>query len=671
MNYRHFLAIFCTALALAACNSSSSSSNISAPPTALRGDPAALGNSGPAIARSGSWENAVEARPADYDGVYDSGETFLAMSDGVTLSAKVFLPSSDGGESAAAGPFPCLLTQTGYNKNIPAIPASNDFLIQRGYAHVAVDVRGTGNSSGDWEAFSEREQEDYAEVMDWVANQPWCDGNVGTWGASFMGITQLYTGAHQHPAHKAIFAIVPMADAYRDIVMSGGQVNIGFIPLWMGLVTSLGVVPTQDTASQEGFENYLTVAGQHLVSALTNFQVPTIATVVTGQENNYDNAFWRTRSPIEQIEKISMPTFIVGGLNDIFQRGEPLLYEELKDHTTTKLLIGPWQHVGASSGQGLPLNGVPDLNSLALQWFDRWLKGDENGAEELPNVTQYYYGAEQYATASDWPHPQLKPQRWYLQGDASVADGGLSPLAPEDSEISTTLPHFPLNGVCSTSTSQWTAGLLGLNQGCFADNRANEIYEATFTTEPMLADMAVNGPIVANLWVTTTSPDASVVVRITDVAPDGSSRELTNGLLTASMRGVDNRKSRFIGRELLQPWHPYTADSELPVSTDLPMQLNVEVFPSSFVIKEGHSLRVTIGASDFPHGLPPVPNLVSSALGVLTIYSDARLPSHIVLPIVPVPVSPNGNAGGDSGEDSEGEEGGSSLPVPGAESFPF
>ncbi|MGV2481351.1 UNVERIFIED_CONTAM: CocE/NonD family hydrolase, partial [Salmonella enterica subsp. enterica serovar Weltevreden] len=86
---------------------------------------------------------------------------------------------------------------TGYNKSIPAIPAVNPFLVRHGYAHLSVDVRGTGLSGGDWEAFSEREQQDYREIMDWIVAQPWSNGRVGTWGASFMGITQLFTAAHQ------------------------------------------------------------------------------------------------------------------------------------------------------------------------------------------------------------------------------------------------------------------------------------------------------------------------------------------------------------------------------------------------------------------------------------------------------------------------------------------
>lgn len=180
--------------------------------------------------------------------------------------------------------------------------------------------------------------------MAWVATQPWSNGSVGTWGASFMGIAQLYTAAHRHPAHKAVFAIVPMADGYRDIVFSGGQTNIGFIPLWMGLVTALGAIPAEPDPDAP------LVIVEHIINAVTNFQVPVIAQSAIGVGGyNYDGPFWRTRSPIEVTDRIRIPTFIIGGLNDIFQRGESLLYEAISRNTTAKLLIGPWQHLGGST----------------------------------------------------------------------------------------------------------------------------------------------------------------------------------------------------------------------------------------------------------------------------------------------------------------------------------
>lgn len=551
----------------------------------------------------------------------------ITLRDGVQLSASVALPADADGK-ALPGPFPVILTQTGYNKSIPAIPASNAFLVRHGYAHLSVDVRGTGLSGGTWEAFGENEQGDYLEVIDWAAKQNWSNGQVGTWGASFMAITQLFTAAHQHPAHKAVFAIVPMGDAYRDIVFSGGQVNIGFIPLWMGLVTGLGLLPVEPDPQLP------LVLAEHLLGALTQFQVPVIAQAAVGLGGqNYDSEFWRIRSPLEYTDRILVPTFVVGGLNDIFQRGEPLLYEALKGHTTSKLLIGPWQHLGGSMGEGLPRDNVPDLDSIALMWFDRYLKGMGNQAESVPNVTQYLWGEERYSTAADWPHPQARPERWYLRGDQS-----LSRVAPAADEASRVALQQPVNGLCSTSTSQWTAGLLGATQlPCFTDNRLNEaLLELSYTSEPLAEDYYFNGPIQADLWVSSTGTDAGVLVRVTEVTADGVSHERSNGILTASFRAVDEARSRKLGGQMIQPWHAYTEASRQPLVAGEPTLLPIEIFPTAVVIKKGNRLRITVSGSDFPHGLPPVTDLVDQALGLITFYSDAAHPSSVLLPAVPV-----------------------------------
>jgi putative CocE/NonD family hydrolase len=551
----------------------------------------------------------------------------IPLRDGTQLAAAVLLPADAEG-NPAPGPFPVILTQTGYNKSVPLMRSSNEYFVRRGYAHLSVDVRGTGQSEGVWEAFSELEKQDYAEVMDWAAAQAWSDGRIGTWGASFAAITQLFTAVHRHPAHKAIFAIVPMGDAYRDIVFSGGQINAGFIPVWMGLVTVLGLIPADPDADS------LSILLEHIVGALTEFQVPVIARSALGVGGqNYDSEFWRTRSPLATVDRVEVPTFVVGGLNDIFQRGQPLLYEALKRRTTAKLLIGPWMHVAGSAGEGLPRDGVPDLNHIALMWFDRWILGIDSGAERVPNVTQYLYGEERYVTAPDWPHPQARAQRWYLHGD----DQALRREPPPAGERERSTLQQPLNGLCSTSTAQWMAGVIGaLPVPCLHDNRYNELLEVAYSTPPMEQDYYVNGPIQADVWISTTAQDAGLLVRVTDVAENGSSREITNGILTASFRAVDPARSRYLDGQMIQPWHPFTAESrQIPGRGEI-VQVPLEIFPSSFVIKRGHRLRISVGASDFPHGLPPLTDLVDQLAGVLTIHSDAERPSSIVLPVLPL-----------------------------------
>ncbi|SEQ32587.1 hypothetical protein SAMN04488038_105241 [Solimonas aquatica] len=580
--------------------------------------------------RAAQWQY---TRAEEYPNTAKLPAQYIRMSDGVQLSVQVMLPADAEGK-AVSTPLPVVLTQTGYNKSASgAIDdfAFNSFFVRHGYAHVAVDVRGTGTSQGAWEAFSAREQQDYREVMDWVATQSWSDGRVGTWGPSFMGITQIFTAAWQHPAHKAVFAIVPMADAYRDIVFTGGQVNVGFIPLWMGLVTGLGAIPAQPSAQA------LPIVLEHVLDAVTVFQVPVIAQAALGvNDQNYDSAFWRERSPIEVADRVRTPTFIVGGLHDIFQRGEPLLYEAIRRNTEAKLLIGPWTHLAASFGRGLPADGVPDLDTIALRWFDHYVRGMANGAADMPAVTQYVHGLEHYVSASDWPHPQARAARWYLHGDQS-----LSLDTPAAGEAAHSTLQIPVEGLCSVSTAQWTAGVLGLLPlPCFqGQNNLNELPllgAVTYTSAPMAQDYYFNGPIAAELWVASSGTDTSVAVRVTDVDEKGVSTELSNGILTASLRAVDESKSRFLDGANLQPWHPYTAGSRQALTPGEPTRVQIEVFPSSALIKKGHSLRLAISSSDFPHGLPPLTDLSDQLLGTLRIHSDAGHPSSLVLPVVPL-----------------------------------
>lgn len=619
INLRAGLALL-IALCLAACGSEDSSSN------SLIGG----GNGGSNASSSQSWT--TYERAEEYPNISTSTGT-IEMRDGIQLAYTLAVPADAEG-NPAEGAFPTVLTQTGYNINVPVIPASNEYFVKRGYAHMSVDVRGTGSSGGSWDAFGPNEQADYGEVIAWVAEQPFCDGNVGSWGASFMAITQLFTAAHEHPAHKAMFTIVPAADTYRDIVYTGGQTNIGFIPLWMGLVTGLTILPTANTFDDPaaGFEYLL----NDIINAGTGFQAPIIVDAATGAgPTQYDGEFWRTRSPIEYADRIHIPTFVIGGLRDIFQRGEPLLYERLGQNTTTKLLIGPWNHLQASQGEGLPRDEVPAINQLAVQWFDHYLRGMDSGAASVPNVTQYLYGAERYVTSSDWPHPQAKAERWYLR-----EGGGLTQTMPEEGEAGTNVVQLPVNGICSDSSVQWTAGILAqLPLPCFSDNALNEaLTEVTFTTEPMTEDYYINGPIQADMWVSPTMAlDVGISVKVTLVGPDGSSREITNGLLSARHRAVNPTRSRYLDGQMIQPWHPFTEEALSPApGIGEPILLNVEVFPTSMVVPAGSSLRLAIAASDFPHGLPPVVDLVDQLLGVYELLTDPEHPSSVVVPVVPI-----------------------------------
>jgi uncharacterized protein len=572
--------------------------------------------------------------PERHPGSVTESNVLLSMDDGEDISLNLTRPRSDDG-GPVAEPLPTIVTFTPYNKNtnnlVPLGGGVNEYLVRRGYNHVVVDVRGTGRSGGEWDPFSAREQQDYPQVLDWVLEQPWSNGVLGLWGISATATTSLL--AASHPAVRAVFAVVPHGDVYRDLVFVGGQASAAFLPAWMSVVTLLA---TLNPSFDDQPEQYLEAVAEHLFG-LSEFVLPRTVGVLTGQPDSaFDGPYWGTKSPLEFANGVSAPTFIVGGLFDIFQRGEPLDYEALKTQTTAKLLLGPWHHLQAATGEGLPREGVPALDHIAAQWFDHYLENVPNGAEALPNVTQWVWGHEHFATSTDWPHPMARAERRFLR-----SGGDLSLDGPPESAPPATVLQQPFNGICSETSLQISIGLVGYAPlPCWYEDNLAQALEATFDTPPLEEDLYLNGPIQADLWISTTAVNAGVVVRVSDLEPDGAARALTSGLQTASLRAVDESKSRYLDGEMIQPWHPFTAESVAPVGSGNVVLVPVEIFPTSALIRKGHRLRISVGASNFPFGVMPLPTLVESAAGALSIYADAERPSSVVLPVVPAALLP-------------------------------
>ena len=217
----------------------------------------------------------------------------------------------------------------------------------------------------------------------------------------------------------------------------------------------------------------------------------------------YDGPGWKLTSPLEVADQVQVPTFIIGGLHDIFQRGEPLLYERLKNHVPTRLVMGPWTHTHAT--EGLPADGVPSADQMALRWFDQYLKGIDTNIAGIPKVTQVVLGDGHYETQADWPDPRLVPARLYVNSGNQLTrsqpsttptptcdpdpDGVFDGLPCPTSVVSmlTSKDSFlqnPVSGICTQSTSQWSAGLLA-PVPCTTDGRLDESTSGvTYTTQP-------------------------------------------------------------------------------------------------------------------------------------------------------------------------------------------
>ena len=159
----------------------------------------------------------------------------------------------------------------------------------------------------------------------------------------------------------------------------------------------------------------------------------------------------------------------------------------------------------------------------------------DTGAGDFPPVTQYYTGEERFVTATDWPHPDAQAETFYLHGQPGAPlFGRISHSAPTTSK-QTSLLQTPVNGLCSASASQWTAGVLGLIlPPCSAQDNVANLLEAVYTSEPLEEDMAINGPITGQIWASTTALDTNVTVRVSVVGDNGIARPLTHGIQTVS-----------------------------------------------------------------------------------------------------------------------------------------
>jgi hypothetical protein len=584
------------------------------------------------VAAASSATSGWTARPARY-GVHATEDVAVRMSDGTVLRVNIYRPARADG-SPIERRFPVILTQTPYNKSAPRLGFRNDFLVRRGYVQVVADVRGTGSSGGQWASFDAREQRDGAELVSWAHSRrrPWSNGTVGLWGVSYAAINQFFTAARRPPGLRAMFPIVPAGDVYRDVVASGGQIDSGFMPFWLGLVTATGLVPP--AVNRVAPVDALTTLLEHMRGAF-EFQVPTITDALAGGDAAYDGRFYRLRSPLRVVDRVEVPTFVVGGEYDLFQRGEPMLYEALRRNgVPTRFLLGPWNHVQAATAPGLPSGRVPTLDELALRWFDRHVRGvdDPALATDIKPVTYYEIGSGRWRTAKRWLPRSVSARTFQLDGAAAPGSPGRLTRGPAETAGWGDVYPVPVAGLCTRSASQWTAGIAAV-PWCETDNQLNDRLGTSWETRPLSEPVRLMGPVNAKLFVSTTARDGMLSVAVEDVAPDGSVDRLTGGWQVLSHRALDRDRSLRRDGEILQPWHPFTRRALLDVEPGEVMAVHVEVFPTGAVLERGHRLRVTVQAFDTPHLTATAPQTVDGAGGVITVHHSPRLPSRLVLPV--------------------------------------
>lgn len=597
------------------------------------------GAAGAEEAPSGSgWQ----PRGEDFPAVVTTSDLRVPVSDGLELLADVRRPADADGQ-VVEEPLPVLLTITAYNKSIlttsfgSVLAGSDpDYLVKRGYVQVTVDARGTGTSPGVWDVFGAREQLDAKEIVEWAARQPWSDGRVGMSGPSYMGISQLFAAGQQPEGLRAIFPQVPTAEVYRDVVASGGQLDAGFMPLWLGLVNLTGLYPATSGAvtPEEMFRTFTSRLTEGAPGSLS-----LLASAVTGGENAYDGPFYEERSPmLRSVPSIDVPTFLVGGHDDLFQRGTPEVFQALDDRgVDVKMILGPWNHLQASAGEGIEAAGYGSLAELQLRWFDRHVKElpDPTLDTDIADFTLIELGSEQVVRRETYLGDQ-RARSFSLSGTSlPVLGGGRLTDGPAGAGSSTILP-LPVAGLCSRSTSQWTAGLpaaLPITNPCDEDNRVNDLTGAVYDSDPLTEELAVLGPINARLHVSSTTGDGLLSVHVSRVTPDGRVQRLTGGWQVISLAALDESRSIVVDGEVVRPWHPFTEESRRVRSPGEITPVDVEVFPTGARLFPGDRLRLSVQSFDVPHLLPPLPQALG-AVGVTTIHHGPEHDSRLILPVV-------------------------------------
>jgi putative CocE/NonD family hydrolase len=597
---------------------------------------------------------------------------FITTAKGKKLSVRVTVPADETGKPVDAT-FHAVLVQSGYNTNLMSqifmgtpgnamLGVTDPFLVRRGYVQVSVDALGTGASEGSWELFGEDEQAAFADAVDWIPQQPWSNGKIGAAGISYMAISALFAAQRRPDAIQAVFASLPMGDPMRGTVNTGGLINGVFMSTWMTITQTLSTQNVSTALLNPRYIQQLTRTTQEHIDTLESYHLPLIDGTLNGSpETTFDGPFWRLRSPLENIDRIKAPTMILGTVDDIFQRDQALLYEALKkNNVDTRLIIYPGTHVGNFITQHIGNEAVLPVDFLLLQWFDKYLLGMDTGTEKIPPVLQSVknyptvdtperFRADTFASTTDWPHPLATPERWYLRGDGRLTKQ--APLSIEPFRFMTE-PEPPVgsaraaNGLlvfdvnindgteCSRSYQVWTLGLT-LPKSCFTNADRSPQQKVIYESEPMADDYYINGPIQADIWIESTVTEAVVSVEINEVS-DARAKPLTSGQLLASVREVDEGRSRFLKGQMIQPYHYFTQEKSKPLVPGEVVKMSVEIFPTSAIIRKGNRLRVAISPSNQAQGMLNYPRQAATAGGITRLHNSPQYPSSVVFPVVPV-----------------------------------
>ncbi len=569
----------------------------------------------------------------------------VPMRDGVVLRADHLKPVCDE-------PLPALVVRTPYLKEsfyTKALYSVNELAFQ-GYHVLLCDVRGAGQSDGEFVPFA-NEREDGYDTIQWVSEQPWCNGKVGTFGYSYNGGQQILAASEQPPALAA--AAPGGASGWFLPTLAYGVLSHRTSLFWYmkqlrnAVISGKGnFTPKERQEKKEEIEHIM-----HCENESECWKLPFLDADVLKIEgvpirhffNEWvdhcdDREYWERMGQPLGIEKVNVPCFFYTGWFDYMCQGVADNYTLLSRRKENpelaeshRLVLGPWIHtteygVSTDSNSGVrygaltfpPNSGYTrELYDSFLRFYDRYLKGDTEADPGAP-VKIYVMGDNVWREEQEWPLARTKYTPLYLdsQGDARTCEGtgrlswDLPCLTAQDEYF-----YDPMNPCDNTDSD--------IHKGIFRDRKDKEEREdmLVYSTDILPEDVEVTGNVTAKLFIQSSAVDTDFFVRLVDVLPDGTAYSYLSGVFR--MRYRDG----YYESHYMSPGQVYP--------------IEVKVGPISLVFRAGHRIRIEITSSDFPeydrnlNTSEPMGYGKESVIARQTILHTKEYPSHLLLPVIP------------------------------------
>lgn len=547
--------------------------------------------------RTDFTEPAGEDRPVilTVDGYeHDSPTHYLEMRDGTAIAVDVASEPDD--------------------RTWRAPPVSDE------YVCVHASIRGSGCSSGTFDLYDRTHARDGYEIVEWLADRPWANGDVGLYGYSYSGFTGFFIAAEQPPSLVAVSANLLTADLYRDLVFPGGVPNTIFPLFWAGLRRPFGGtgMSAYDGIVEDGDTECLGNVLDRGVAHPFDLE-PTWYTRRT------DDNHWRNRSLISYADRIEVPIYISHAWQDeqTAGRGGPELFRAVDPEPASPPGTPPGRDPLHESPKLLrATNGVHSTaedvcDEDAADWFDYWMRGDETGImDEAPVKLHLNRGSDGHTTfgLDGYPDDDTDWTRYYLRDD-----GRLERSEPSEPDAS----------------DEFFAGAPRRNWFFEEPDAGQPLAYAdgpdvlTYRTEPVTEPAVLAGPITATLYAESTAPTTRFFVDV-GVERDGNLTPLSRGLLDASHRAIDEDRTLYNDDgEIVRPYRPH--ESPEPITPGEIYRYDVEVFPTGHLLHPGQRLVVSITTPPVLDGLAGFEP--TNVPGKTTIHRSAEHPSSVLLPL--------------------------------------